>query len=215
MKRKTKVILIILAVVIPILIIAALLPALSMAEESRKLISCTNHRNHLANIMCWHSPVKSKKGDGLLPYDKDLPGYAVIAKIVNTGPGYNCNHGAPLARCSGGWQYINLPQSTLLKLYSAWEEKYPEKDMPVLWCGKNTGKDTRVGIHCLKQGNDIVVYRGARHVNKEDVANLNECLQKIGEKPVPLDIPDGIDWSKYKKEIENKKDVFNPPSSGK
>lgn len=69
--------------------------------------------------------------------------------------------------------------------------------MPVLWCGKDTGREYRVGLYCEKENNDFVVAQG-NWIKTEDIEHLNECLEKIGEKPVPIDIPDGIDWSKYK-----------------
>jgi hypothetical protein len=131
-----------------------------------------------------------------LPYNKDLPGYVVIAKIHQTGPGFNCNHGAPYARCSGGWQYLNLSNSVLYKLYTEWKKHSVDKFMPVLWCGKETGLDSRMGICCTIEKNKPIWDR-VKKVTLSDISLLNQCLKKINEKPIDIDIPENIDWKKY------------------
>ena len=186
-----------------------LLPALSMAKESNKLISCINH---VLALKLYMKSDRFAKDNALfqLPYNKDLPGYAVIATINegNDSPMLRCNHGATKG-WYGGWQYLNLPMPTIYKLHKEWVEKYPEDEMPVLWCGKGSlhNRVTLCIQYIKKQNNGIDFNLVHGSTNYKEIEYLNKCLKKIGEKPVSFDIPDGIDWSKYKQEIENKKDT--------
>lgn len=201
MKRKTKVILIVFCVLIPTL--GLLIPAYIEANKSAKLISCTNHIIKLKFII---QSQKDNDGFILLPYDKDLPGYAVIAKSNNGFPGVNCNQGAPNSQC-GGWQYLNLPMDTLYKLNTEWAQRNPEKDMPILWCGKGSllQRSALILINVHKKGNIIDFGLAPKYINHKDIKSLNECLKKIGENPISFDVPYGIDWDQYlKKENANK-----------
>ena len=217
MKRKRKIILLISGILVPLIITGMLLPALRMSENSKRMISCTNHLCQLSMMLC----MQDKNNENLfqLPYNKNLPGYAVIAEIHQTGPGFNCNHGAPNAKCSGGWQYLNLPNNILQKLYNEWAKKSTDKFMPVLWCGKETGQDYRMGICCIIDKNKPTWDR-VKKVTKSDITLLNKCLKTINQSSISINIPDNIDWGKYiKEEHENKvaplDQISAPRKSGK
>lgn len=206
MKRKTKVILLILIIFILILIAAMILPALRMSKKSKLLISCSNHLMQIEFLI--YSQFKNSDGLIQLPYDKNLPGYAVIAKVNIGLQGFNCNQGAP-HHCCGGWQYLNLPMDTLYNLNTEWKKKYPSNGMPIIWCGKGDLQYRRTLslMSIEKQEKGINVSLFSKSINYNEYEYLNECLQKIGENPISFDVPDGIDWDQYlKKEIESKSD---------
>ena len=212
MKERKKTVVILISSLV--LLIFGIYFAYYRAKASAKLTSCTNHVIQLKFIFLF----QLKNSDGLiqLPYDKNLPGYAVIAKINHgtPGPWVNCNHGNPNG-WYGGWQYINLPMETLYKLSVEWKKKNPDKNMPILWCGKGSDLDRcsldLMSISKVKKGIDISLLFGS--VNKTDIESLNDCLKTIGENTVSFDIPDGIDWSKYKKKLENKEKAWGQGNS--
>ena len=185
---------------------------LDISRKSSLLTSCANHRNFLYGELVRNIPGNEYGHIFNLPYDPDLPGYGVWAKYTHCDGATNCNHGAPHSRF-GGWQYVNLPKDTLLKLEEVWDKKVKEMteeeveelggySMPVVWCGKPTG-GYRLSLSfewgLVDNGKSTVEcwfeIKGA--TNERGIALLNECLKSIGEEEVPLNIPDNIDWSKY------------------
>lgn len=180
------------------------------ARQSSLIISCANHRSFLHYELNDNIPENKDFNLYKLPYDPKLPGYAVFAKYTNHGtfgPVTNCNHGAP-DNWFGGWQALNLPQEKLLQLVKVWDEentKFPDEErtddgVPYVWCGKPTGSKYRLSLHLSKSEDDdgkVYWYLWKGSVRKEDIDFLNRCLKKIGEKPVPIDVPDNVDWKKY------------------
>ena len=201
---------------------------LDRTRKSSWLTSCANHRSFLRYELANNVPGNDLSNIYKMPYNQNLPGYAVFAKYTNhgsMGPYTACNHGAP-HNWFGGWQALNLPQAKLKMLCDEWSreiKKLPEKEkprdfeLPYAWCGKPTGFDTRISLNISYQiinGNlTWGLWKGS--TNKKVIKLLNKCLKQIGEKQVSLNIPDNIDWKKYLNKKSNEKDVLNPPSSGK
>lgn len=172
--------------------------------------SCANHRSFLYYELADNIPENKNFNLYKLPYDPKLPGYGVFAKYTNhgtPGPMTNCNQGAP-NNWYGGWQALNLPQKKLRKLVKIWREedkKFPDKKrtndgVPYAWCGKPTGIPYRLSLHLFGNKDDdgkFYWHLMNGSVKKEDIDFLNHCLKKMGEKPVPIDIPDSVNWKKY------------------
>ena len=195
---------------IAIIGISVIIFFLDQARKSSLRISCANHRSFLHYELAENIPGNKLGELYQLPYDPKLPGYAVFAKYTNhgtPGPHTNCNHGAGKS-WYGGWQALNLPQEKLLTLIKVWDEeckKFPDTErtddgVPYVWCGKPNGIQYRLSLHLSNQKNDdgkVYWYLWKGSVKREDIDFLNQCLKKMGEKPVPFNIPDGVDWKKY------------------
>lgn len=114
--------------------------------------------------------------------------------------GLNCHHGASGFN-RGGWQCVNLPKSQWLELLDRWDKSkltnlIGADGVPIYWCGRSTGTGDRLcvtvrwehGRHSLNMG------RTKEETLVERVAWLNKQLAELGERPVSLDIPPGVDW---------------------
>ena len=193
MQTRIKNILIVLSIFILFTVIVVLISLLQSGSKSSLLISCTNHLIQL-NLMF-------NKNNGViqLPYDKDLPGYAVIAQLNHgkPGPWINCNHGA--SDCwYGGWQYLNIPRDSLYRLNAEWMKIYPNKGMPIIWCGKGSSLDrASLNLDIFRNGEKVDIHLSPSSTSYKEIEYFNKCMMQIGEKEVSFDIPDNIDWSKY------------------
>jgi len=177
------------------------------------IVSCNNHQRFLERYL---DDYIAKNGQ--FPYDTTKKGYVFLAEFSSISEAYvNCNHGAPHSQF-GGWQMVNLNPDIWKKIFDQWEPSQGDP-IPFAWCGRTTGISTRLVT--------IITYRPEKeehslslsHKNmegeelQERLQRLNDILKGIGEKPIPLNIPEGIDWSKYKQEIENKEDSSNSDSA--
>ena len=179
---------------------------LDLARGSGMRISCSNHASFLRYELANNIEGNDINNIYKLPYDPNLPGYGVFAKYTNREGATNCNHGAPHNRF-GGWQALNLPNATLKKLCDTWDEEIkklseyerPEEGVPYIWCGKPTGSKYRTALIIDYNNNDgrITWNLWKRDTSEKAINLLNRCLKLIGEKQVPINIPDNIDWSKY------------------
>jgi hypothetical protein len=212
MKRKIKKIIKALCIIIPIILIGLFIMGYDMAHQSAKLISCTNHILQL-KMMFAQLPGNNLEDAGhyqynQLPYDKNVPGYALLPPIWPNYKknamrrGLDCNH--------GGWQMLNLPREQMIKLIKTWEKHYIELP-PYLWCGRPTGKDLRVALKVGYDKDDNKFTLFFRDIQKLDIEKLNKCLKEIEEEPISINIPDDIDWAKYIKE-KNENEVVSPNS---
>ncbi len=201
MKRKTKKILKAICIIISTILIGLFIIGYYMANQSAKLISCTNHILQL-RMMLADLPGNNLEDAGhlqynQLPYDKDVPGYTLLRPIwpnyKNNGMrwGLDCNH--------GGWQMLNLPREKMIKLIKTWDKKNKESP-PYLWCGKPTGRDLRIALRVGYDNDDNKFNLFWRNIKKSDIEKLNKCLKKIKEKIISINIPNDIDWGKYIKE---------------
>jgi len=149
-----------------------------------------------------------------LPYDPALPGYAVFAKYSHSwakdarGPTVNSNFGAE-GYMFGGWQALNLPNDKMLALDAEWrrraetlpdEEKWEcERGLPYAWSGGVIGYPSdsswRIGLSVSRSGIGWNVEEADFH--ESELGLLNDCLKAIGEKPVEINVPKGIDWNQY------------------
>ena len=181
-----------------------------MANQSAKLISCTNHIIQL-RMMLADLPGNNLKDAGhlqynQLPYDKDVPGYALLPPLWPNNKkngmrrGLDCNH--------GGWQMLNLPRKQIIALIHTWGKYYKELP-PYIWCGRPTGKDLRVALRVGYDKGDNKFILFLRDIQKSDIEKLNKCLREIKEEPISINIPDDVDWRKYIKE-KNENEVVSP-----
>ena len=149
-----------------------------------------------------------------LPYDPTLPGYAIFAKYSHNwekdphGPWVNSNFGAERFMF-GGWQALNLPNDKMLALDAEWrrraetlpdEEKWVCEDgLPYAWSGDFIGYPSdspkRMGLRV--HGGRDGWYAEANDLHEFEFSILNDCLKAIGEKPVEINVPKGIDWNQY------------------
>ena len=168
------------------------------------IISCNNHERFL------RYPIRKYiEKNNIFPYDKKLPGYAFFAEFTSQDQGVlNCHHGAPNA-ILGGWQYVNLPPDVWDKVIEKWGSFYDNGMIPFYWCGRPTGLKSRVAAGVW--GKASFSHQDMKEEElKERLERLNRILTDIGEKPVSLNVPKGIDWNQYKKkELENKKNSTN------
>jgi hypothetical protein len=189
-------------------------------REMSLLKSCQNHASFIEWTFFEHLPATDKRTEPRtnamvilrMPYDPSLPGYALFAKNTSgVMGGVNCNHGAP--HCNfGGWQALNLPDEKLEELLKLWRDKasamynagkwwFPSA-LPYAWCGAPTGSGSARVCITLSGGSTPTGWewwldgRGGS-VKDDAIALLNECLRSIGEKEVPLNVPEGIDWMKF------------------
>ena len=139
---------------------------------------------------------------GVLPYDEDVPGYAMFAKFCSerTPAHVNCNHGAFHARV-GGWQVVNLPRDKWNELHKQWESRSGGGVIPFAWCGKPTKLGKRL-LFTASRDNEGKWDAGFNEECSEQqlkirVSRLNECLTAIQKPSVTMDIPDDVDWYQY------------------
>lgn len=167
-----------------------------------RVVSCTNHGNHIRMTM----RVNANDGaDWEIPYLPGVEGHKLlvamsVAAYGTAVGGLNCHHGASGFN-RGGWQCVNLPKSQWLELLDRWDKSKPTNligadGVPIYWCGRSTGTGDRLcvevrwehGRHSLNMG------RIKEETLVERVAWLNKQLAELGERPVSLDIPPGVDW---------------------
>lgn len=177
----------------------------TITNEERELGGCMRHCHYL--IYPYSGPGKEEQPP---PYEKDVPGYLVMARhcakkhLLNV----NCPHGAPGSDV-GGWQMVNLSRGQWHKLiddwYQAWNTPGALREgqilpgVPILWCGHSTGTGRRVVV-CIrngKGGQEWVTHEVL--VTDADLARnltvLNGLLKTAGESPVTLNAPDNVNWT--------------------
>ena len=179
------------------------------------VVSCNNHERFLWFIL--KDYIENHK---YLPSDTTKQGYIFIAELTSDRDlGTNCNHGAPHSSF-GGWQMVNFPPETWEKIFIRWKPDSADP-IPLIWCGKPTRTEVRVvtGIqfppNSQTEGTSALIHYNMKEEElQERLKRLNDILIEIGEKSVELNIPDGIDWSKYKKSIENNAATPDPAPQG-
>lgn len=185
---------------------------LVLSEDAHeKLISC---RKHILKLRGMYGSLPGNTLEDAsnlqynrLPYDKDIPGYALLPIICPNSK----NNALPrkLACNHGGWQMLNLPRDKMINLIEVWK-KENEHFPPYIWCGKKTEGD-RIALvvgYDAKQKQFILDWS---NIVETDIEKLNKCLKEIGEKPISINIPDNIDWSKYKLENSSASAEANQP----
>jgi hypothetical protein len=164
----------------------------SAKREPNLIISCRNHGNQIYSCLLvdaqetprWH-----------LPYLPGQEGAMVFAAYGRRTEAHaNCNHGAPNRRI-GGWQAVNLPPDKWDEVFRRWPEGSAEDGVPLYWCGRPSSKNERFMVTVLNRTNFWIT-----SVTEEKLAarirRLNQVLADMGERPVPLNVPDNVDWDK-------------------
>jgi hypothetical protein len=172
-----------------------------MLDQDRNqalVVSCNNHERFLWMALREYQVAN----DGALPYEEGMPGYGMLClfSATNTKAKVNCNHGAPNSRI-GGWQAVNLSPEEWFGVTERWDTYREGKPIPFAWCGKPTHTGTRVvtGIasRTWQDGAQLHHFNMAEEEVRASVDALNRILDDIGERPVALNLPDGIDWSRW------------------
>jgi hypothetical protein len=180
-------------------------PYQAMKREAM-LTSCASHATLLA---CQDLSLYAEGHSGQLPFEKGLPGYEMLARFCQSmhpgEGGCNCHHGAP--HCGfGGWQAVNLPPEKWALLLDKY--KLPPsiawwgRGIPFYWCGKPSGLGMRLVGMAHRSGDNewwVINDRISEEDLKECVDRLNLCLAEIGEPPISLNVPDGVDWDRISK----------------
>jgi len=166
---------------------------------------------HLPATDKWVDPTNGETFALHLPYDPNIPGYALFAKCTSHvgGPWVESNLGAPHSNF-GGWQALNLPEEKLKKLSQVWlgrinamaqsEVRWRMPNgLPYAWGGEPTGMGGRV---CFTIAGGSGPQGWEWHFDRCEIKDdgidlLNEYLKEIGEKEVPINVPMGIDWMQY------------------
>jgi hypothetical protein len=121
-----------------------------------------------------------------------------LAAVGRRWAGLNCHHGAPNRRF-GGWQGVNLPPDKWDEVARRWPAENHPSGIPVYWCG---GPDpsqrrafTTISPAYIREplyNNDVL----SESECVRYVATLNKILTAMGERPVPLNVPENVDWDK-------------------
>jgi hypothetical protein len=134
-----------------------------------------------------------------LPYMEGISGWEMLARFggAKNDWGLNCNHGAPRSGI-GGWQGVNLPPNKWRILMEKWEQDEVPGGIPLFWCGKPNPIWGRVSW-CAYPGDEPCITLGdyGDDTLEAAVAKLNKYLVEMGEEPIPMDVPEGIDWRQY------------------
>lgn len=167
-----------------------------------RVVSCTNHGNHIRMAM----RVNSNDGaEWEIPYLPGVEGHKLLAAFGvaaygTVSGGLNCHHGASGFK-RGGWQCVNLPKSQWLELLDRWDKSKPTNPtgadgVPIYWCGRSTGTGDRLCVAVRSEHGRPWLNMGRikEETLVERVTWLNKQLAELGERPVSLDIPPGVDW---------------------
>lgn len=165
--------------------------------EKQRFTSCLNHRNRLH--ICADIAAGQLGEPHPPPYLPGVDGAMLWAAIGRTGGNLNCHHGAP-KRTFGGWQGVNLPPEKWDEVARRWVEKKYPIGVPVYWCGGSDPSKRRAFTTLHPWGlRERPNYSNEVHSEADCaryVAALNEILTAMGERPVPLNVPDNVDWDK-------------------
>lgn len=171
-------------------------PRRERASQKARFVSCQNHRNHLwfALRMAQHE----LKNPHYVPHVPGVDG-AMLWTAFGRPPGnHNCHHGAP-RRQFGGWQGVNLPREKWDEVGRRWFAATGSVDVPLFWCGGPDPSNRRV-FTTVRLSNRSETYFEKDVLPEAEcahrIAQLNEILLAIGERPVPLNVPDNVDWDK-------------------
>ena len=198
-------------IIVVFIAIVAFFIIIPIQRNSSLMVSCNNHQRFLQ----WDLNDYIAE-NGHFPYDANKQGYIFLAEFSsNSEATVNCNHGAPNSSF-GGWQMVNLSPEAWSKVFDKWGALY-QNPIPFAWCGRPTGVSTRlvtiINYQPKKEEHSLSLF----HKNMEEeeleerLKRLNKILKEIGEAPVSLNIPEGIDWQKYKIE-KNENEIASPNS---
>lgn len=161
-------------------------------REGILVISCRNHGNQLRGCLM----VDADEITGWsLPFLPDVEGAMVFAAYgKRAGVAANCNHGA-LGSRFGGWQAVSLPPDKWDEIIRRWPEGSAEVGVPLYWCGRSNSKNERFMV-TVRSRTNLWISSVSEEQLAERVGRLNRLLTTMGERPVPLNIPDNVDWDK-------------------
>lgn len=164
----------------------------SAKREPNLVISCRNHGNQLRGCLM----VDADEIPGWrLPFLPGVDGAMVLAAYgKRTGVAANCNHGA-LGSRFGGWQAVSLPPDKWDEIFRRWPEGSAEDGVPLYWCGRPSSKNERFMVTVLNRTNFWITSPTEEKLAAR-IRRLNQILEAMGERPVPLNIPDNVDWDK-------------------
>ena len=90
---------------------------------------------------------------------------------------------------------MNLPPEKWDELLNRWPTQGSWDGVPFYWCGRENSKQLRL-LCVVQKGSLIWIDKVSEQQLAKQVDQLNQLLTTIGERPVPLNIPDNVDWDK-------------------
>jgi hypothetical protein len=182
------------ATVTPILLACALL--LGPIRGNRQwqlLVSCHNHGHRLSLHLM---PGDSFQTSWHPPYFPGKAGHLMLTSISKTlGRHLQCHHGAS-GKGAGGWQAINLPPEKWDEVVRRWPDQGVWDGVPLFWCGRPNPNQVRLLAVVPKSGLPVSIGKVSERHLLSQIGQLNQILEGMGERPVPLNIPDNVDWDK-------------------
>jgi hypothetical protein len=133
-----------------------------------------------------------------VPYVPGVDGLMLWAAFGRPMGNHNCHHGAPMKRF-GGWQGVNLPREKWGEVGRQWIAATGSPDVPLFWCGGPDPNNHRT-FTTVRLNNRSETWFEKEVLPEAEcarrVAKLNEILTALGERPVPLNVPDNVDWDR-------------------
>lgn len=167
------------------------------AAAKARFVSCLNHRNRL-HICADEISLRQREGQRTPPYLLGADGAMLWAAVGRNYSNLNCHHGAPNKRF-GGWQGVNLSSEKWHELARRWPYRSHPSGIPVYWCGGPDPSQRRAFTTVIPHFGERPSYQNDL-LSEADcaryVATLNETLTAMGERPVPLNVPENVDWDK-------------------
>lgn len=167
-------------------------PMLERDRQKMLLTSCTNHGHQL---LVWFMVRADEDPEWRFPSLPCTEGHLMLMSYSRTLDGaLNCNHGATHLR-QGGWQAVNLAPQKWKELLDRWPTKDVADGVPLYWCGRPNFRGQRMMV--TTQGRfDLWMARVSEDKLVREVERLNQILIAMGERPVPLNVPEKVDWDK-------------------
>lgn len=165
-----------------------------------RMVSCHNHGNITRLSLL---PDDTQRPTWHPPHLADIPGHLLLTSYsLALGGRLNCHHGAS-GRRNGGWQAVNLSPDKWDEVIRRWPDQGTWDGVPFFWCGRPSPKcgrpnptQRRLLAVVPKSGRTIWIDKVSESHVVAQVELLNKILADMGERPVPLNVPDNVDWDK-------------------